>query len=264
MDTEAYGLREAMQTIAETSPRRFYATRQAPCPYLPGRQERKVFTELGGPDADELHDVLAVNGFRRSQGICYRPLCDGCSACVAVRVRAPELKPSRWMKRVLSRNADLVMTRNPSQATVEQFDLFSIYLNARHADGGMADMTFDEYRSMVEDTEVTTEVIEFRNAGGELAAACLIDVLADGLSLIYSFFDPGRERLSTGSDIILRLIHRAASEGKGYVYLGYWIENSRTMAYKIRFSPIEMLGPDGWQLLDTGEVGGAADASPPG
>lgn len=250
MESESYGLRDAMRTIAETSPRRFYATRHSPCPYLPGRLERKVFTELGGPDADSLHDLLAVNGFRRSQGIAYRPLCDGCTACVAVRVRAWEFKPRRWMRRTLARNDDLEMTRTPSRATVEQFELFTAYLNARHAEGGMADTTFDEYSAMVEDTEVTTEVIEFRDADGALAAACLIDILADGLSLIYSFFAPERESASTGSAIILRLIQRAAEEGKQFVYLGYWIEESRTMAYKSRFSPIEALGPDGWQLLD--------------
>jgi arginine-tRNA-protein transferase len=251
MESKTFGLREAMRTIAESSPQRFYATRHSPCPYLPGRLERKVFTEIGGPDADSLNDLLAENGFRRSQGIAYRPLCDGCSACVAVRVRAQELNLRRWMRRVLSRNDDLVMTRHPSRATLEQYELFSAYLAARHADGGMADTTFDEYRAMVEDTVVTTEVVEFRDAGGALAAACLIDVMADGLSLIYSYFAPHREPLSTGSAIILRLIQRAADDGKPHVYLGYWIENSRTMSYKARFTPIEALGAKGWKLLET-------------
>ena len=251
MDGEAYGLREAMRTIAETSPRRFFTTRPSPCPYLPGRDERKVFTELGGGGADELHDLLAANGFRRSQGIAYRPYCETCSACTAVRVRVAEVKFRRWMKRVLSRNDDLVMTRTLCRATTEQFDLFSTYLAARHADGGMADMNFEEYCALVEDTAVSTEVIEFRDADGVLAAACLIDLLSDGLSLIYSFFAPERERLSTGSAIILRLIQRAMDEGSAHVYLGYWIEDSPTMAYKARFSPIEALGPDGWQLLET-------------
>jgi len=249
MDGEADGLRDAIRTIAEASPRRFYATRPSPCPYLPGRFERKVFTELGGPEADDLHDLLAENGFRRSQGIAYRPLCEDCSACTAVRVRVAEMKFRRWMKRVLARNDDLVMTRAPSRATSEQFKLFTTYLAARHADGGMADTNFEEYCAMVEDTEVTTEVIEFRDADGVLAAACLIDILADGLSLIYSFFAPERERLSTGSAIILRLIQRAMDEDKAHVYLGYWIEDSPAMAYKARFSPIEALGPDGWELL---------------
>jgi len=250
MDNETYGLRDAMQTIAETSPRRFYATRHSPCPYLPGRQERKVFTELTGPDADATHDLLAENGFRRSQGIAYRPLCEDCNACIAVRVRALEFDTRRWMKRVLSRNDDLEMTCAPARATAEQYDLFTAYLQARHAEGGMADTTLDEYTDMVEDTEVTTELVEFRTPDGTLAAACLIDILADSLSLIYSYFAPERERLSTGSAIILRLIERAADEGKSYVYLGYWVEDSQTMAYKTRFTPIEALGADGWELLD--------------
>jgi leucyl-tRNA---protein transferase len=249
MDSDKQNLAEAMRAIEETAPQRFYATRPSPCPYLKGRMERKVFTELGGPDADGLHHLLANNGFRRSQNIAYRPFCEDCSACLAVRVVLDDFRPKRWMRRVLNRNADLHMTRCRPRASQEQFELFNRYLTSRHAQGGMADMNFDEYQAMVEDTAVTTEVIEFRNTAGELAAGCLVDVMNDGMSLIYSFFAPERERLSTGSAIILSLINECQANGSEHVYLGYWIEDSKTMAYKSRFEPVEALTRDGWALL---------------
>ncbi len=249
MDSEKHGLDDAMRAIAEAAPRRFYATRPSPCPYLPGRLERKVFTELTGSDADGLHDLLAVNGFRRNQGIAYRPFCESCSACVAVRVRVADFQPKKWMRRVMARNADLEMAVRPPVATPEQYELFAQYLEARHFDGGMADMSFDEYRTMIEETSVTTEVIEFRDATAELAAACLVDILGDGLSLIYSFFTPKHPKASYGSAVILKLIERAQAEEREHVYLGYWIAESQTMAYKARFEPIEALGQNGWQTL---------------
>ena len=181
-----------MRAITETAPQRFFATRPTPCPYLDDRMERKVFTELTGSNADELHHVLANNGFRRSQNIAYRPFCENCSSCVAIRVILGEFRLKRWMRRVMNRNSDLLMSRCPPRVTQEQYNLFNRYLAERHATGGMADMTFDEYQSMVEDSAVTTEVVEFRNSHGELVAACLVDVMDDGLSLIYSFFCAGK------------------------------------------------------------------------
>jgi leucyl-tRNA---protein transferase len=250
MDNDKQNLANAMRAIAETAPQRFYATRPSPCPYLTGKMERKVFTELTGTNADELHHVLAHNGFRRSQNIAYRPFCEDCSACVAVRVVLQDFKPKRWMRKILNRNADLKISHCPARVTREQYELFHRYLEDRHANGGMADMTFGEYQAMVEDTAVTTEVIEFRNADDELAAACLVDVMEDGLSLIYSFFAPERASLSTGSAIILMLIEESRELASEYVYLGYWIGESRTMAYKKRFQPIQSLTPGGWKVLD--------------
>ena len=252
MDTEKHGLDDAMRAIAEAAPRRFYATRPSPCPYLPGRLERTVFTELTGPEADGLHDLLAVNGFRRNQGIAYRPFCESCTACVAVRVRVAEFRSKKWMRRVNSRNADLEMITRPPKATVEQYQLFARYLEARHFDGGMADMSFEEYRTMIEETSVSTEVIEFRDQSGELVAACLVDTLGDGLSLIYSFFTPSQPKASYGSAVILKLIERAKAEQREHVYLGYWSAESQTRAYNARFEPIEALGPNGWQVLSRG------------
>lgn len=252
MDRENIGLNDAMRAIAEAAPQRFYATHPSPCPYLPGRLERKVFTELKGGDADSLHDLLADNGFRRNQVIAYRPFCESCDACVPVRVRAGDFAPKKWMRRILARNADLVMSKKPARATREQYELFSGYLGARHAEGGMADMSFEEYQAMVEETAVTTEVVEFRDQTGTLAGACLIDLLADSISLIYSFFltDAAAEANSLGSAVILRLVERARADGQAYVYLGYWIAESQAMAYKSRFQPVEALGRGGWRLLE--------------
>ncbi len=238
-----------MNLFADPHGRKFFATPRLPCPYLPGRLERKVFTELRGKDAERLHDTLAVAGFRRSQGIVYRPLCDGCAACVPVRVLAGEFRPKRWMRRVAARCAHLEVSERPAAATAEQYRLFRRYLSWRHADGGMMDMEFEEYRAMVEDTPVATAMVEFREPGGRLGGACLTDVLADGLSMVYSFFRPDLHRLSLGSAIVLWHVRRAAELGLDHVYLGYWISESEKMAYKTRFTPIEALGAQGWVLL---------------
>jgi leucyl-tRNA---protein transferase len=250
MDSDKQNLANAMRAITETAPQRFYATRPTPCPYLDGKMERKVFTELNGSNADDLHHVLANNGFRRSQNIAYRPFCEDCTACVAVRVILADFKPKRWMRKVLNRNSDLHMNCCSPRVSQEQYDLFTAYLADRHANGGMADMTFDEFQSMVEDSAVTTEVVEFRDEEDRLVAACLVDVMEDGLSLIYSFFDPARSPLSTGSAIILSLIEHGRTNGFKFVYLGYWIENSKTMDYKKRFQPIQALTQNGWERLE--------------
>ena len=250
MDSDKLDLANAMRAIAETAPQRFYATQPSPCPYLSDQMERKVFTELTGPQADSLHQVLANNGFRRSQNIAYRPFCENCSACVAVRVVLEEFKLKRWMRRVLNKNADLQITHCAPRVTDEQYELFNRYLKDRHATGGMADMSIEEYRAMIEDTAVTTKVVEFRNPEGVLEAACLVDVMEDGLSLIYSFFNPARAALSTGSAIILRLIEESRASGSEFVYLGYWISESQAMSYKARYQPIQGLTKDGWALLE--------------
>lgn len=238
----------------------FYLTSPAPCPYLPGREERKVFTHLVGRRAVALNNMLTESGFRRSQTIAYRPACEGCRACVSVRVRVGEFKPSRNLRRIMQRNADLVgyaMQPNPSS---EQFSLFRDYLDSRHAHGGMADMSMLDYTMMIEDSHVETRLIEYRKRGpdtaingrgaGPLVAVCLTDILSDGLSMVYSFFEPGEFDRSPGTFMILEHIERARRLGLPYVYLGYWVEGSRKMDYKSRFRPQERLGVDGWALAD--------------
>ena len=234
---------------------RFFVTAPAPCPYLEGRSERKVFTELKGPHADALNDALSRIGFRRSQTVAYRPSCMDCTACVSVRVVADEFAPSSTQKRNFRRNSDLVATVCHPWSTAEQFALLQTYLSARHPGGGMATMDEVDFADMVEHTPVTSYVIEYREPAdgdtpGRLVGACLTDRQGDGLSMIYSFYDPAHAtRTGLGNFIILDHIARAADEGLPYVYLGYWVEGSARMQYKVRYRPLEKLGRDGWQRM---------------
>lgn len=230
--------------------RHFFATPPTPCPYLPGRLERKVVTLLAGDDPDRLHDALSQAGFRRSQDLAYRPACEGCSACIPVRIPVGEFAPGRSLRRVLGRNLDVTARMMPAIATREHFGLFRRYLLSRHSGGGMADMDYADYRAMVEETPVDTALTEFRREDGELYAVCLTDRMKDGFSLVYSFFDPAYDPLSPGTFIILWHALEAQERELGYVYLGYWIAQSRKMAYKARFRPLERLGPDGWRPFD--------------
>ncbi len=232
---------------------RFFVTSPAPCPYLPGRSERKVFTELKGPHAGELNDALGRIGFRRSQTVAYRPSCADCTACVSVRVVAEEFRPSSTQRRNLKRNSDLVATLCRPWSTAEQFELLQRYLGARHPGGGMATMDEVDFADMVEHTPVDSYVIEYREPSidgtpGRLVGACLTDKQGDGLSMIYSFYEPDQtNRTGLGTYIILDHIRRAAELGLPYVYLGYWVDGSARMQYKVRYRPLEKLGRDGWE-----------------
>jgi arginine-tRNA-protein transferase len=240
----------------------FYLTAPSPCPYLPGQEERKVFTHLVGERAPELNNLLTHGGFRRSQSIAYRPACERCRACVSVRVIVNEFRPTRNMRRVLDRNCDLTGEMRVAVPTSEQYSVFRAYLDARHYDGGMADMTVLDYAMMVEDSHVQTRLIEYRRcdaeAGayasgarkGELLAVALTDVLKDGLSMVYSFYEPEPEHRSLGTFMILDHIARARRMGLAYVYLGYWVRGSRKMDYKGRFLPQERLAPEGWLRVE--------------
>jgi leucyl-tRNA---protein transferase len=238
---------------------RFFVTSPAPCPYLPGRSERKVFTELKGPHADQLNEALGRIGFRRSQTVAYRPSCLDCQACVSVRVVANRFVASGTQKRDLKRNSDLIVTECRPWATDEQFELLAKYLGQRHPDGGMSAMDELDYADMIEHTPVNSVVTEYREPGpngkpGRLVGACLTDRQGDGLSMIYSFYDPDLEgRVGLGNFIILDHIRRAAAEGLPYVYLGYWVEGSPRMQYKVRYRPLERLTREGWQLMDAEE-----------
>jgi len=234
----------------------FYLTAPSPCPYLPGNEERKVFTHLVGERAADLNNLLTHGGFRRSQSIAYRPACEGCRACVSVRVIVDDFRPSPSMRRVLRRNSDLRSEMRKSSPTSEQYSVFRAYLDNRHFDGGMADMTVLDYAMMVEDSHVETRVFEYRRVcdgeadNGLLYAAALTDVLNDGLSMVYSFFDPDHADRSLGTYIILDHISRARQMGLPYVYLGYWVSGSKKMDYKGRFLPQQRLLSEGWTRFE--------------
>jgi arginine-tRNA-protein transferase len=237
---------------------RFFLTAPSPCPYLPGRDERKVFAHLPLSDGPQVNDALTQVGFRRSQNIAYRPACEACDACISARIPAADYSFSRSERRIIERNGDLERNLVEAEATMEQFDLLRRYLMARHAEGGMADMTWPDYVAMVEDTAVRTHLIEYRQPSGgagpgDLVACILVDILGDGLSLVYSFYDPGYARRSLGSFIILDHVLQARAATLPYVYLGYWVPGSPKMNYKARFRPIEVLKPGGWLRLERGE-----------
>ena len=237
----------------------FYLTSPSPCPYLQGQEERKVFTHLVGRRAREINEILTQGGFRRSQTIAYRPACETCRACVSVRVVVAEFRPSASMRRVLGANRDLVGSSVANRPTSEQYSLFRRYLDARHGDGGMVDMSMLDYANMVEDSHVDTRIREYRRRGpdtaihgrgtGPLLALSLTDILSDGLSMVYSFFEPDEAARSLGTLMVLDHIAQAREAGLPYLYLGYWVEGSRKMAYKARFQPQERLMASGWSRL---------------
>ena len=239
----------------------FYLTAPSPCPYLPGQEERKVFTHLVGERAAQLNDLLTHGGFRRSQSIAYRPACETCRACISVRVLVEDFRPTRSMRRVIERNRDVIGEIRVPVPTSEQYSVFRSYLDARHRDGGMADMTVLDYAMMVEDSHVDTRMIEYRQrtsersshelGNGRLVSVALTDVLSDGLSMVYSYYDSDESSRSLGTFMILDHIERARRMGLSYVYLGYWVEGSRKMAYKGRFLPQQRLAPDGWMRVDS-------------
>lgn len=238
----------------------FYLTAPSPCPYLPGREERKVFTHLVGNRARELNDLLTHGGFRRSQTIAYRPACETCRACISVRVLVDEFEPSRTQRRILARNKDLMGVSLPNKPTSEQYSLFRRYLDERHPEGGMAEMTVLDYAMMVEDSHVDTNVIEYRRRGpdsvitrkgeGGLIAVGLTDRMSDGLSMVYSYYEPSLASESRGTFMILDHIERARAMGLPYVYLGYWVQGSAKMDYKARFLPQERLMGRGWERVE--------------
>jgi arginyl-tRNA--protein-N-Asp/Glu arginylyltransferase len=247
-------------TSLEGDVRFFFTTAPMPCPYLPGRLERRLVTELDGSDPGGMHDALSQAGFRRSHGVAYAPACRDCSACVAVRVRTFEFEPNRTQTRIMARNRLLRIAERPAQATSEQYALFRAYQSVRHRGGEMSRMDFFDYQLLVEDTPVDTIVLECRDETGRLIAACLADRLGDGYSAVYSFFDPARDRSSLGTWIILTLIEKARDRGLPYVYLGFWIDECRKMSYKVRFRPLEAFTVEGWRPFVVGNSPADPDA----
>jgi arginyl-tRNA--protein-N-Asp/Glu arginylyltransferase len=224
----------------------FGVTAPVACPYVAGRAERKLVLELDSASAPTLYDDLSRAGFRRSHHFAYRPACRSCAACVPVRIAVRHFHDTRWTRRIRNANRDLAAALVPARATTEQFRLFWRYQHARHADSEMALMSFRDYRYMVEDSPVRTDIAEFRDVAGDLVAAALIDRLDDGISAVYSFFDPDQRKRSTGSWSILWFVDQCRREGTPYVYLGYWIAESPKMAYKARFPALECLTAAGW------------------
>lgn len=229
----------------------FYVTAPQPCPYLEGRMERKLFTALHGENATRLNDALSKQGFRRSQNVLYRPSCSDCAACLSARIRVSDFQPSRSQKRTSRRNAGLSRRATSPWATDEQYELFRRYLDSRHANGGMADMDVFEFAAMIEETPIRSRVVEYSDeTTGRLVAVSLTDVLDDGVSMVYSFYDPDRPQSGLGTYMILDHVEIAREAGLPYVYLGYWVPGSAKMGYKAGFSALDVYSRGEWRAMN--------------
>ncbi|MFT9449723.1 arginyltransferase [Gluconobacter japonicus] len=230
-------------------PQLFYTTEPAPCPYLPNRMERKVLTDLSGPDAASLHDRLSQAGFRRSHTIAYAPVCMDCRACKPMRLPVALFRPSRTQQRIWKRHQDVKAAITAPIPTQEQFALFQAYQKSRHTDGDMAHMSWQDYADLISNTPVETIVIEFRTSADQLVCVSLVDVMSDGLSAVYTFYDPTTPAASWGTFSILWLLHLAKQRGHLHLYLGYYVPGSQKMAYKATFQPAEIFQGGHWTPL---------------
>ena len=228
----------------------FYTTSPLSCPYLEGQVERRIVTELSGPQADNLHNALSKGGFRRSHFMAYAPVCPNCSECIPVRIKVDEFVFSKSWRRLENKFKNIVAERCAPIATQEQFSLFESYQKKRHYDGDMASMDYFDYRSMIEETPVATELVEFRNQG-KLVSGLLMDCLDDGLSAVYSYFDHDEAYQGLGNYMVLWSIREAARLNLPYIYLGYLIKECRKMSYKARYSPLEGFINGMWTEIDT-------------
>lgn len=238
-----------MRYNTNKKPTSFFVTSPVPCPYLQDKTERRLVADLFSQDPILLNNKLSRAGFRRSHNLIYAPVCDGCSACLAVRSVVHKFKPSNSQRRILRLNQNLVIKENRAQATSERFELFAKYQNSRHTGGDMATMDFYDFQALVEETPVITSVIDLYDVEGTLIGGCLVDAMDDGLSAVYSYFHPDYKKNSLGSFIILWLIERTKQLSLPYLYLGYWVEGSNKMAYKAKFQPLEYYNSKNWQTL---------------
>ena len=235
----------------------FYVTAPQDCPYLDNQVERKLFTALYGSNSRRLNNSLSKQGFRRSQNVLYRPSCANCSACMSARISSREFKPSKSQKRILSKNSDIVRVVNPALATDAQYDLFKKYITARHPNGGMSDMDANDFTAMIEETNVESKLIEYyakKNGELELISFSLVDILDDGISMVYSVFNPDFKEKSLGTYMILDHSNLALEMNLQYVYLGYWVQGSSKMDYKKRFSSLEVFTNDKWVCVSKSKI----------
>ncbi len=235
----------------------FYVTAPQDCPYLDNKVERKLFTALYGSNSRRLNNSLSKQGFRRSQNVLYRPSCANCSACMSARISSREFKPSKSQKRILSKNSDIVRVVNPPLATDAQYDLFKQYITARHPNGGMSDMDANDFTAMIEETNVESKLIEYyakKNEQLELISFSLVDILDDGISMVYSVFNPDFKEKSLGTYMILDHSNLALEMNLQYVYLGYWVQGSSKMDYKKRFSSLEVFTNDKWVCVSKSKI----------
>lgn len=230
----------------------FYVTAPYSCSYLTSRKARSQVATPNHLITSELYGDLVQMGFRRSGAFAYRPYCDGCRECIPLRIPVAEFEPNRTQRRLIKRHdAQLVIRREPLQFRDEHYRLYQAYQSHRHAGGGMDQDSRDQYAQFLLQSRVSTELISFRQPNGDLAMVSIVDKLPDGLSAVYTFYDPTDPRNSFGTYGILWQIAECQRLNLSYLYLGYWIAESKKMAYKAGFKPSEMLIHGQWRRVQT-------------
>ena len=227
---------------------KFYLSTESPCSYLPDQDSASIFADPEGPMNTDIYSILINYGFRRSANYVYRPHCSYCEECKSTRIPVELFHASRNQKRVLKRNADVVAIETQPELKQEHFNLYNKYMRTRHANGEMDHGNETRYLEFLSSDWCNTQFIEFR-LDKKLIAVSAIDYLKEGISALYTFFDPDYSYLSPGTYAILWQIEKARSLQKKYVYLGYWIRECDKMNYKIKFQPIEIFENDSWHTF---------------
>lgn len=248
------GLESALTDLAQL---KFFATPPHDCSYLDGQKATTLFVDPAAEIDNTMYSALSALGFRRSGRHVYRPHCADCSACVPVRIPAEGFRPRRRQQRIWRRNEDLQVRIAEPSLTEENYELYARYIEARHGDGDMYPPSPEQFRSFLLCEWSETQFVEFR-ADGELIAVAVTDQVLDGLSAIYTFYDPAQAQRGLGVHCILWQLRRARETGRAYVYLGYWIKQCQKMSYKTDYRPLEMFVGERWVRISSGVTGDVA------